>query len=188
MRSIKLSALLLSTWTLTSCAVEQPPQRSPVSRQPETETSASRKIETLLLDYDRGGQSREKALQSLKELGDVAIDALQQQVLPRNAPQVRLRAIAILAKLQHYSEESAETLALVMTTIGDWEFEERPLQEVCAELQRVSGISFRLKDSLDPKRKMSIKFREGRLNTMLHLLLRPHGLQFMIQGKEIWIY
>jgi hypothetical protein len=172
---------------MTSCSIEESQQKTS-ERRPDTETSIPRQVATLLVDYDKGGRSREEALESLKGLGDDAIVELQLQVLPKNGPPVRLRAIEILAKLQGYPKESAETVALVMQTVGDWDFEERPLDEVCAALQAASGVSFHLNDSLNPHLKMSIKFREGKLNTMLHLMLRPHGMTFRIQGKEVWIY
>jgi hypothetical protein len=180
--------LLLSMWTLASCSVEESQQKTSELGQSDIETSIPRQIETLLVDYDKGGRSRQEALESLKGFGDAAIVELQLRVLPRNGPRVRLMAIEILAKLQGYSEESVETVALVMQTVGDWDFQELPLNEVCAALKAASGVSFHLSESLNPQLKMSIKFREGRLNTMLHLMLRPHGMTFMIKGKEVWIY
>jgi len=154
----------------------------------ETEASVPRSVENLLVDYDEGGRLREEALASLKDLGTEAIGVLQGQVLPENGIHRRLRAIAILAKLEGCSEDSAETKALVMKTVRSWSFEDLPLGELLSEVQKLSGVAFHLDESVNPDLSLRIKLADASLNILLALLLQPRGMKYIIRGKEVWIY
>jgi len=144
-------------------------------------------VENLLVDYDEGGRLREEALESLKALGAGAIEVLEGQVLPENGLHVRLRAVAILAKLEGCPEDSAETKALVMKTTRSWSFEDQPLREVLAQVKKMSGVPFHLDASVDPELKVRIKLADASLNMLLALMLRPRNLKYVIRGKEVWI-